>query len=220
MSNLCIESIRHSFEGKPVLNCDYTILKSDKVTGIVGINGSGKSTLFKILFGSMKADYSRIQYKGKQITSLFTQSETIAYLSQENFLPISLSIDKFLNISHLNPIKEKIFRDRFKPLLKQKINTLSGGERRVLEIWYIFALEKDFVILDEPFIGLEPKWIEETKVLIRKCNKGIIISSHLYRDLAEELDDTYLLVDGNLKKVESDEDLRLYGYLPAKSKKI
>ena len=84
----------------------------------------------------------------------------------------------------------------------------------MLEIQYIFALERDFLILDEPFIGLEPKGIIETKQLIRDYKHGIIVSSHLYRDLEEELEETLLLINGDLKRVESDDDLQRYGYLP------
>ncbi len=214
MADLHIESVRHSFDGKPILNCNYTIFKSGSVTGIVGLNGCGKSTLFKIIFGTLKADYSRILYKGKQIKTLFINPGVVAFLAQDNFLPRYLTVEKFLKQSHLNPEKEKSIRDRFNPLLKQKINSLSGGERRMLEIQYIFALESDFIILDEPFIGLEPKGVDETKKLIQDCKNGIIISSHLYRDLEEELDETLLLVNGNLIKMESDDDLRCFGYLP------
>lgn len=216
MSDLHLESVRHSFRGKPVLNSDYTVFKSGIVTGVVGINGCGKSTLFKILFGTLKADYCRLQYKGKQVKKFFTYPGAVSFLHQDNFLPKYLTIDKLLKISYLNPQKEKSIRKRFQSLLKQRINTLSGGERRMLEIRYILALDRDFVILDEPFIGLEPKGIDESKQLIRECGKSIIISSHLYRDLENELEETFLLVKGNLIKVQSDEELQRYGYLPHK----
>ncbi len=214
MVDLYIESVRHSFSGRTVLNCNYTKFKSGLVTGLIGNNGCGKSTLLKIIFGTIKADYSRIHYDGKLIKTLFTTPGAVAFLSQDNFLPSFLTIDKFLRQSYLKAEKEKLIRDRFKSLLKKQINSLSGGERRMLEIQYIFALNCDFIILDEPFIGLEPKGIKETKQLIRDCNNGIIISSHLYRDLAEELDETLLLVNGSFQKVSSDDDLRLYNYLP------
>ena len=216
MVDIHIESIRHSFSGKLILTCNYTIFKSGVVTGVIGRNGCGKSTLFKIIFGTLKADYSRIFYDGNQIKTLFNNPGAVAFLSQNNFLPRFLTIDKFLRQSYLKPEKEMVIRDRYKHLLKQRIHSLSGGERRMLEIQYIFALDRDFIILDEPFIGLEPKGIEETKQLIRDCNNGIIITSHLYKDLAEELEETFLLVNGGFKKVESDDDLRLYGYLPSK----
>jgi ABC-type multidrug transport system ATPase subunit len=139
MSDIILESIRHSYTGKPVLNCNYTVFKSGVVTGVVGINGCGKSTLFKIIFGTLKADYSKILYEGRQIKTLFTSPGALAFLSQDNFLPGYLTIDNFLRLSHLERKKLKLIIDRFKPLLKQKIGTLSGGERRMLEIQYIFA---------------------------------------------------------------------------------
>ena len=214
MSDLYVESVRHSFSGKSILNCNYTKFKYGAVTGVIGINGCGKSTLFKILFGTLKADYSRILYKDNQVKSLFTHSGSVAFLFQDNFLPRYLSLNKFLKQACLSPEKDSFLRERFKPVIKQKIRTLSGGERRMLEIQYIFALDRDFLILDEPFIGLEPRGIEETKQLIGAYKKGIIISSHLYRDLADELDVTLLLVNGYFVKIESDDDLRKFGYLP------
>lgn len=214
MCELIIEGIRHSFNNVQIVNCDFTRLEPGKVTGIVGRNGCGKSTLFKSLYGVLNADYHRILYRGKVVKNLYTMKGAAAYLDQDNFLPRFLTIQQFLKISGLTKEKQALLKERFKDLLKSKIISLSGGERRLLEIHYILGLERDFTFMDEPLIGLEPHNTEEVQELIQQHKGGILLTSHLYRDMKDVMENVFLMKHGTLVPVESESDLIKMGYLP------
>lgn len=214
MSDLVIETISHSFGSKKVVNCGYTHFRFGKVTGLIGRNGEGKSTLLNILYGKLKADYSRILFSNKLIKNIYKHNAVIAYLTQDSLLPYFLKVKKFIKLAAIKQEDKDIMFSRFKKHLNKTIGSLSSGERRLLEIHYILKLNYSFTFLDEPFKALEPKGISEVKELIKNSSKSIIISSHLFNDIQDILDETFLMRNGSLIKIDNYEELVNLGYLP------
>lgn len=214
MANLVIEKIEHSFAKKTIINCDYTEIKSGKITALIGLNGEGKSTLFKIIYGSIKANYCRIFYENRIIENCYLQNNLIAYLPQETLIPLMIKVKNFIKLAAISNEDKIKLTKRFKNSLNQNIGSLSGGENRLLEILYILYLKRKFTLLDEPFKALEPKHISEVKKIISNSKRAIIISSHLFIDLKQISDEIILMKNGRLLKIDDVESLKELGYLP------
>ncbi|MBI5326280.1 MAG: ATP-binding cassette domain-containing protein [Ignavibacteriae bacterium] len=159
-------------------------LEKGKITGLFGINGSGKSTLLKIGIGFLKQDEGIVQINENRFwrKSKMKKAKMIAYLHQENFLPNDLKVKDIINSIRNEQIKTKLLKyDIINSILNNKIYSLSGGERRILEILLVLSLKRDYVFLDEPFTGLSPLNIEQISDIIKNEaaeGKGIIICDH------------------------------------------
>lgn len=213
MSHLKVEVINHSYSNKRILKTDYFEIESNRITGIVGRNGEGKSTLLKIIFGTLKADYRRIFYNNIVLTKQY-QNKIISFLSQEQLVPPFLKVKEFIRLAAINCSNKDKLRNRFTDKLNRKIGSLSGGERRVLEILYVIYLEKEITILDEPYRGLEPKQITEINKTLSNINTTVIISSHLYEHLVEVANNILLVKQGNVIRIDENHTLIKHGYLP------
>jgi len=111
---------------------------------------------------------------------------------------------------------ENIFPE-FRPSYTSRIKDLSGGERRLINIYIISRSPSQFVLLDEPFSHLSPLQIEKVKALLteEKQNKGILITDHLYQDILDISDRLYVLLDGRTRPAKGTEDLETFGYIHA-----
>lgn len=152
MSKLILDSFFFYYPEVKVLKGAYLEIPKKNITCLIGRNGSGKSTLFKIASGQLSAD-SGITFLDK--TRLHKKSKSIrfkyiGYLPQEPFLPKSLKADQLLEKSLAN--QDELVAQLF----ETKVKNLSAGMQRYLEILFVLSLNREFILLDEPFTGLSP----------------------------------------------------------------
>lgn len=215
LNNLEIDSVSKRYGQRTVLGDIYMQCQTGDIIGLFGRNGCGKSTLLKIISGFEAADFKFVGMNGKKLTDLEC-AHHISYLSQDTFLPQNRSISDIIRLT-LNKKDINDFADdpTLKPILKNKVNFLSGGELRYLEIKLLLCLPSKFILLDEPFNGLSPVLIESVISLILgySSTKGIIITDHDYRNVLQVSNKYYLLNDGSLKPIYGKDDLIAGGYL-------
>ncbi len=221
MSNLLeVDSIRKSFGDKQVLTDIALKCKPGDIIGLLGRNGTGKSTLLKIIFGTLFTDYKFIRINDEVLTQPFKSKDIISYLPQDNFLPKNISVEKVIEI-YSDEFDQKKFLDDevLSNVIGTKINNLSGGESRYLEVKLLLNLDSDFILLDEPFNGISPLHIELVRNMIRdkSIKKGIILTDHDYRNVLDVANKFYLLFDGGLKPVNTKQDLIDWGYVPERN---
>ncbi len=210
-----IDNVELYFAKKRILNGIYLKAETGKVTGILGRNGSGKSSLMTIIFGSLQPKYKLVRLDGQPILKPLYQTKKVSFLPQHGLVPKNIKIKflfKLLEVDWFEFIK--IF-ESFSFYRDSKVNTLSGGELRVLETYLILKSPKEIIILDEPFSNIAPLYIEKFKKLIQleKQHKAIIITDHYFKEVIESSDDLYLLKNGCTKLIEHIEELEDYQYL-------
>ena len=220
MSNLLeVDSIRKSFGDKQVLTDIALKCQPGDIIGLLGRNGSGKSTLLKIIFGTLFTDYKFIRINDKILDQPFKTKKIIAYLSQDNFLPKNITVKQVAEI-YSDDLDQKGFLDDgvLSKVSGTKIQNLSGGESRYLEVKLLLTLNSSFVLLDEPFNGISPLHIELVKKIIldKSVKKGIILTDHDYRNVLDVANKYYLLFDGGLKPIKTKQELIDWGYVPDK----
>ena len=191
--------------------------KSGQIIGLLGRNGCGKSTLFKIIFGTLKADYSVLKINERFVKKAFLIPGLIAYMPQSSFLPRRLTVKQVTQL-FTGQSDSEIFKDpRLKPLLKQRVSHLSGGERRYLELLLILSLPRQFIVLDELFSELEPIYktgcVQRIKAAAQQ-GVGIIVSDHDYDQIIGLSQPLMLMHGGQTRLLSSAKDLQGY-YLPS-----
>lgn len=218
---MIFDSIFYQIDNKNILDGIFLKVEPGKICGIFGRNGTGKSTLIKIGAGIILPTSGTVFIEGHAFLkkSRITRYKKLSYLCQETFLPKNLSVKKFIDTFPLKNKNDFVYNNFDNKLLDQDIGELSGGERRFLELILIISLDRSFILLDEPFTGIEPKIIEKMIDLIsqqRDTGKGILITDHYHHYITKIVDDTYLLKDGKcsfLKNRNSlDSELRNKGY--------
>lgn len=215
-----VDSVQKSFDTKAILSDVYLKCETGEIIGLLGRNGSGKSTLLKIIFGIEKADFKfvRINYAVKSKTSDLFQE--ISYLSQENFIPNQFSVCKAISLSiNKNEIATFYEDDFIQAIKNKKINHLSGGELRYLEIKLVLCSDSKFVLLDEPYNGLSPIMIEKVNLLILQHanKKGIIITDHNYENVIAIATKLIVLKDQKAHHITNKNELIEKGYLSEKA---
>lgn len=220
MSKLHVDSLIKTFGTKQVLTDIYLTCSKGEIIGLLGRNGSGKSTLLKIIFGSLRADRKFIKIGDKLAHKRFNNREQIKYLPQDSFLPSHLKVHKIIELfsssKHALTIKNNAL---IAPFIHKKSKQLSGGERRLLELFLIIHSNAKHVLIDEPFNGVAPIYKEEIKQLIKKQSehKGFIITDHDYRSILDVSTRILLMHDGGIKNMKNNNELIQYGYLPHSS---
>lgn len=211
-----IDSVQKKFDYKSILSDIYLKCETGEIIGLLGRNGSGKSTLLKIIFGILEADFKFVRIDGvikNRTSDLF---KNISYLSQDNFIPNSFSVKKAIELS-IDSQKIKSFYDdeMIKSITDKKINHLSGGELRYLEIKLILFNPSKFVLLDEPYNGLSPIMIDKINQLITQnsTKKGIIITDHNYENVIKISSKLILLKEGKTFHLKDKNELIDKGYL-------
>jgi len=217
MSGLYIDSIVKNFGLHRVLSDVFITCKQGEIIGLLGRNGSGKSTLLKIVFGALKADHKFVTAGEKPIKNLYDCRNLIQYLPQDSFLPTHISIKKIITVFCEQKEAALLFEmELVKPFLYHKSNDLSGGERRLIEIFIILYSKAKYVLFDEPFNGLAPLHIEiiKEKIIERSLEKGFIITDHDYTHVLDLSTSIILLCEGGTKKIKNQQELIDFGYLP------
>lgn len=213
MLTLSIDSVFHRYGSRPVLKGAWLKAHSKKVCGVLGRNGCGKSTLLKILYGVVKADSATVLVNQSYIKCPYQEPGLIALLPQDPFVPGHLKVKHALNM-YLQAPDKLLQEDPFlRTLYTKKVKVLSGGERRYFETVLVLNLNTHFVILDEPFTGIEPRWIGAISDEIQKSNAGIIITDHMYQNVLNISDSLYLIKHGQTLEMNHPEDLIQHQYL-------
>lgn len=207
--NLC-----KSFQSRKVVDEVSFEVRSGQIVGLLGPNGAGKTTSFYMVIGLIRADSGTISLDGKEITHLpmhLRAQKGIAYLPQEASVFRRLSVeDNILAVLETQPISEAERHERLYHLIdefnlnaisKQKAFTLSGGERRRVEVARALALNPVFLLLDEPFAGIDPIAVGDIQKMIqvmKRRNIGVLITDHNVRETLAICDLGYLLNDGKM----------------------
>jgi lipopolysaccharide export system ATP-binding protein len=189
-------------------------IQSGEIIGLLGRNGAGKTTIFQMIVGLVKPDGGHIFLDDQEISQAPTHQRALTgltYLPQENSVFLKTSVENNLRLAlELQPYpkeeREKIIRDLLEefgllPLAKQSAYSLSGGERRRLEICRALVLKPKFLLLDEPFTGIDPLTILELqKILVRLKNKdiGVLLSDHNVRDTFKIAGRAYIIDEGEI----------------------
>ena len=218
MSNLLeVDSIRKEFGTKQVLTDIAFKCQPGDIIGLLGRNGSGKSTLLKIVFGTLFTDHKFIRINNEILDQPYKTKNQLTYLYQDNFLPKDITVKHVVEIFS-DEIDQKDFLDDevLAKVTGTKIRNLSGGESRYLEVKLMLNLYSLFVLLDEPFNGISPLHIELVKKMIvdKSLKKGIILTDHDYRNVLDVANKFFLLFDGGLKSIKTEQELIDWGYVP------
>lgn len=217
MRELFVDSVYKTFGHREVLKDIFISCKPGEIVALLGRNGSGKSTLLKIIFGSLPANQKFIRVNGRVFNGRHTGYMQIAYLPQNNFLPNHLVIKRIVELFCLRPSGDLLkTHEHIKPFLNKKSGDLSGGERRLIEILLILHTPADYILIDEPFNGVEPIQKNHVKKLIQyhAQDKGFIITDHDYENILDIASRTILLHEASTKKIISKVDLIDLGYIP------
>jgi len=198
-----IDSVVLEFGQKRVLQDVYLKIETAKVIGLIGRNGSGKSCLMNIIFGKLIPNEKSIRLDGKYHPENRISKDILRYLPQFNFIPKSLSVKRVFDDYDIDIERFYNYFPEFRKLKKSKNQQLSGGERRIIEIYIIHVGKSQFCMLDEPFSQLMPKHIDTIKEIIitEKEHKGILISDHLYEHIIDICDDINVIKDGRLSNL-------------------
>ena len=204
--------------GRTVLSDIYLQCRTGEVVGLLGRNGTGKSTLLKVLFGTQAAPDRSVRIDGQHQPVLSLRGRWIVYLPQHSFLPDHLSIRQMISlyIPDRDLAREVMAHERVRPHLRKRAAALSGGELRYLEVLLLLHLPAPFVLLDEPFSGIEPLFQERLAGLIEEYRgrKGFIITDHLYHGILRVSDRLVLLEEGRAIGIRHKEELEARGYVP------
>lgn len=211
---LAVESVVKSFKSRAVVRGVSLSVARGETVGLLGPNGAGKTTVFYMITGLIPADEGRVLIDGEDITRLPMYQRArlgIGYLPQEASIFRGLTVeqniravleliepDKAKREEHLDSLLEefKITRVRKSPSL-----ALSGGERRRVEIARALASRPSYMLLDEPFAGIDPIAIGDIRLLVRHLTDrgiGVLITDHNVRETLELVDRAYIIYDGQL----------------------
>jgi ABC-type multidrug transport system ATPase subunit len=217
MRELHVDSINKWFGTVQILSDVFISCKRGDLIGLLGRNGCGKSTLLKIIFGSVRAETKFVSVDETPLHTLREIRNKISYLPQNNFLPTHLKIKKVVDL-FCEPSQAHSLKDNqhVRPFLHRRSPELSGGERRIIEILLILQAEREYVLIDEPFNGVEPRFRDEIKNIIREHSKakGIIVTDHDYRNIMAISTKLLLLKDGSIREIKTVEELVVKNYLP------
>lgn len=208
------DGIELSFSSRKILSDVFLKCETGKVTGLLGRNGQGKSCLMQIIYGSLQLDIKSVRFDGKYVAKPFKHSDLLVYMPQFNFIPSTLMVERVFRDFDLEFGEfDELFPD-VGITVKSRIGSLSGGQRRLIELYVIIKAKSQFAMLDEPFSHISPVQIEQVKKLIsiEKVNKGFLVTDHMFRHVADIADNIYLLANGKVHLTSSFDDLEYLGY--------
>jgi len=223
MAKLATHDLVKKYSKRTVVDHVSINVEQGEIVGLLGPNGAGKTTTFYMIVGLIKANEGRITLDDEDITSLPMYKRArlgIGYLSQEpstyRKLTVEENVASVLEFMDLDSDErrnrqEKLLNDLgITPLAKHKAYTLSGGERRRVEIARVLASKPAFILLDEPFTGIDPKAVKDIQKIILQLNNlglGVFITDHSAVDTLEIVDRAYLLSDGQIELSGTPEEL-------------
>jgi len=214
MTILSLRDLVKIYRGRKVVNGINLDLSSGRVVGLLGPNGAGKTTTFYMAVGMIRPDSGRVFLDQEDITDFpmhIRARKGVGYLPQEASVFRKLTVlENIMAILEIHPISRGDLKEQAARLLDelgirhlsgQKASVLSGGERRRLEITRALATNPSFILLDEPFAGIDPLAVIDIKNIIghlKQRNIGILISDHNVRETLEACDEAFILNDGQV----------------------
>jgi lipopolysaccharide export system ATP-binding protein len=220
---LSAENIEKSYKGRKVVKGISIAVEQGEIVGLLGPNGAGKTTSFYMIVGLIKPQAGRILLDNTEITTypMYKRAQNgIGYLAQEASVFRKLSVeDNILSVLQLSKLSKSQQKEKMEGLLeefglthirKSRGDLLSGGERRRTEIARALATDPKFVLLDEPFAGVDPVAVEDIQKIVahlKKKNIGILITDHNVQETLAITDKTYLMFEGSILKAGTPEEL-------------
>ena len=214
MHLLEIEGLSKSYDGREVVKGVDVLVKRGEIVGLLGPNGAGKTTTFYMIVGVVPPNRGKITFDNYNITNLPIHERArfgIGYLSQEASVFTKLTVEENISaILETLPISRAERKRRLENLLeelgiaylaKNKAYTLSGGERRRLEITRALVTNPSFILLDEPFSGIDPIVVNEAQEIIQELKEkglGILLTDHNVRETLSITDRAYLIAEGKI----------------------
>ena len=217
------QNLLKSYAGKAVVKDVSLNLRQGEIVGLLGPNGAGKTTSFYMIVGLIKPNSGSIFLDDREITKfpMYKRAQNgIGYLAQESSVFRKMSVeDNIHSVLQMTDLSKKEQNDKVESLLdefglqairKSRGDLLSGGERRRTEIARALATSPSFILLDEPFAGVDPLAVEDIQKIVRdltKKNIGILITDHNVQETLAITDRTYLMFEGSILKDGKPEEL-------------
>jgi lipopolysaccharide export system ATP-binding protein len=215
MQTLATEDIGKSYRGRRVVNSVSLYVQQGEVVGLLGPNGAGKTTSFYMIVGLIPPDTGRIMIDGEDITRvpmyLRARNYGISYLPQEPSAFRKLTVEEnILAVLETQSVSWHERRERLEKLIdqlgleiirKNKAYSLSGGERRRVEIARCLCISPSFILLDEPFSGIDPIAVLDLQKIIsslRASGIGVLITDHNVRETLSVTDRAYIINEGKI----------------------
>lgn len=208
------DNVCKRYGGRTVVDCVSIAVEAGEIVGLLGPNGAGKTTTFHSMVGFVTPDEGRIQLEEVDITGLpmyRRARQGIGYLPQETSifrrLTVAQNIRAVLETRGLNQatiaerLEEILAELDLMPRADQRADTLSGGETRRVEIARALACEPRYLLLDEPFAGIDPRTVEDLQNIVsdlRAKGLGVLITDHNVRETLAITDRAYIMVDGRI----------------------
>ena len=207
--------LNKSFRRRRVVNDVSVEVRQGEIVGLLGPNGAGKTTTFYLITGLIKPDSGRIHLDDTDITSqpMYRRARNgIGYLAQEPSVFRQMTVEEnvlaILETLHLSRAEQRERLERLldelglKHLRKNRAYTLSGGERRRLEITRALVTEPKFMLLDEPFAGVDPIAVHDIQTIVANLKYrgiGVLITDHSVEQMFEIVDRAYIMYDGEVR---------------------
>ena len=223
MSKLQAAELSKAYRGRRVVDNVDLEIRQGEVVGLLGPNGAGKTTTFYILVGLARADFGRVLLDDEDISDLpmyLRARSGISYLPQEPSVFRKLTVEEnLLAVLETLPITAEQRRDRVEEMLAQvglegvrqsKAYVLSGGERRRLEIARSLALQPSFILLDEPFSGIDPLTVMDLQKIIAELSAGgigVLVTDHNVRETLAVTDRAYIIHAGKILSAGTPQEL-------------
>ena len=224
MQTLATEEIGKSYKGRRVVNGVSLHVSQGEVVGLLGPNGAGKTTSFYMIVGLTPPDTGRIYLDGADITTvpmyLRARNYGISYLPQEPSVFRKLTVEEnILAVLEAQPISWHERRERMERLIEQlglghirknRGYALSGGERRRVEIGRALCISPSFILLDEPFSGIDPIAVDDLQKIIfdlKSSGIGVLITDHNVRETLSVTNRAYIINEGKIFRTGSPEEL-------------
>lgn len=220
---LSAEGLIKAYKGKEVVKGISIEVNQGEIVGLLGPNGAGKTTSFYMIVGLIKPNGGKIFLDNREITKfpMYKRAQYgIGYLAQEASVFRKLSIeDNIMSVLELTDLPKKDRIDKMELLIdefglghirKNRGDLLSGGERRRTEIARALATDPNFILLDEPFAGVDPVAVEDIQRIVAQLknkNIGILITDHNVQETLAITDRTYLMFEGSILKHGEPEEL-------------
>ena len=215
MAQLRANNLAKAYRGREVIHDVSVAIDSGQIVGLLGPNGAGKTTCFYMIIGIIPADRREITLNGEEITALTMHERArrgVGYLPQEASIFRKLTVgdnimailetrrdlDKKQRVARRDELLEEFNVQHLRESLGQ---SLSGGERRRIEIARALATEPDFIMLDEPFAGVDPISVTDIKQIIlhlRDRGIGVLITDHNVRDTLDLCEKAYIVGEGRI----------------------